>query len=180
MDRMIFNTYDKLAEYMFNKAGDGFDITSTLFAEDATELLRFLTKYDEVYIGEINVAQPEYGDYNKEYYVSLSGDMVLTIQPAWYGDEYIYAEPDIMLIHGEASSSIVKMLSLENCIEIYIHNGIYISDAEIEHGAKHRCDKDDVVDALFDNAELIKDSSGDPVGISIDIVKLFKDVFDMV
>lgn len=177
MDRMTFNTYDELAEYMFTKATDGYDITSTLFVEDAMGLLKILMQYEEIDIGEINISQPEYSGYNKEYYVSLSSDMTLNVQAAQIDNGYIFAEPDIMLIHGDASSSIIQTLNPEDCIEIYIHDGICTDNTRTENDEDHNYDENDIFDALFDNAKLIKDSTGEPIGIGIDIVKVFKKIF---
>lgn len=174
MDRMIFNTYNELAEYMFTKASDGYNITSTLFVGDAMELLRTLIQYEEIDIGEINISQPEYNGYNKEYYISLSNDMILNVQAAQVDNGYIFAEPDIMLIHGEASSSIIKTMNLDDCIEIYIRDNVSGNDIYDED---YNYNENDVLDTLFDNAELIKDSTGEPIGISIDIVKLFENIF---
>lgn len=174
MDRMIFNTYNELAEYMFTKASDGYNITSTLFVGDAIELLRTLIQYEEIDIGEINISQPEYNGYNKEYYISLSNDMILNVQAAQVDNGYIFAEPDIMLIHGEASSSIIKTMNLDDCIEIYIRDSVSGNDIYDED---YNYNENDVLDTLFDNAELIKDSTGEPIGISIDIVKLFENIF---
>lgn len=174
MDRMIFNTYNELAEYMFTKASDGYNITSTLFVGDAIELLRTLIQYEEIDIGEINISQPEYNGYNKEYYISLSNDMILNVQAAQVDNGYIFAEPDIMLIRGEASSSIIKTMNLDDCIEIYIRDSVSGNDIYDED---YNYNENDVLDTLFDNAELIKDSTGEPIGISIDIVKLFENIF---
>lgn len=177
MDRMTFNTYNELAEYMFTKADDGYNITSTLFVGDAMELLKMLMRYEEIDIGEINISQPEYNGYDKEYYISLSSDMTLNVQAAQVDGIYIYAEPDIMLIHGDASSSIIKTMNLDDCVEIYIRDGICSDNAYAENDEDYDYDKNDVFDTLFDNAELIKDSTGEPIGISIDIVKVFKNIF---
>ena len=174
MDRMIFNTYNELAEYILTKASDGYNITSTLFVGDAMELLRTLIQYEEIDIGEINISQPEYNGYNKEYYISLSNDMILNVQAAQVDNGYIFAEPDIMLIHGDASSSIIKTMNLDDCIEIYIRDSVSGDDI---YNEDYNYNENDVLDTLFDNAELIKDSTGEPIGISIDIVKLFENIF---
>lgn len=177
MDRMIFNTYNELAEYMCTKASDGYNITSTLFVGDAMELLRTLIQYEEIDIGEINISQPEYNGYNKEYYISLNNDMILNVQAAQVDNGYIFAEPDIMLIHGDASSSIIKTMNLDDCIEIYIRDSVSGDDIYFDNDEDYNYNENDVLDTLFDNAELIKDSTGEPIGISIDIVKLFENIF---
>lgn len=177
MDRMTFNTYNELAEYMFTKADDGYNITSTLFVGDAMELLKMLMRYEEIDIGEINISQPEYNGYDKEYYISLSSDMTLNVQAAQVDGIYIYAEPDIMLIHGYASSSIIKKMNRDDCVEIYIRDSVSGDDLYFDNDEDYNYNENDVLNTLFDNAELIKDSTGEPIGISIDIVKLFENIF---
>ena len=105
MEILFFNDYTEIGEYMYEKANDGCNITATLFLEDTIGLMRDLMSYEDIEIGGIDVAQMEYNGYSKEYYVTLSEDLVLDVEPAWNVKGYLSAEPDIMLIDGNASST---------------------------------------------------------------------------
>lgn len=154
MEILFFNDYKEIGEYMYNKAILGHNITATLFFDDAVGLMRYLLQYDSIDIGGIDIASMEYNGYSKEYYVTLSEDLTLDVEEAWHIDKYLMAEPDIMLIDGNASSTIIKDISKDNCREIYIGNS---------------CSEDDFLDAIFDNAKIITNEKDEAVGISFDI-----------
>lgn len=102
-----------LARNMIEKTED-FDIVyAVLFYNEAKKLLRELLAYDSVSVKTITLEDPWYDGYEKEYYVSLSGDSELRIEKAYHeanvyhdakyytiGDAYVYIDED-------ANSSIV-------------------------------------------------------------------------
>ncbi|MDO5398772.1 MAG: hypothetical protein Q4G33_12670 [bacterium] len=156
MEILFFNNYKEIGEYMYNKAIFGHNITAALFFDDAVGLIRYLLQYDNIDIGGIDIAAMEYNGYSKEYYVTLSEDLTLDVEEAWHIDKYLMAEPDIMLIDGDASSAIIKDISKDNCREIYIGNG---------------CSKDDLLDVIFDNAKIVTNEKDEAVGISFEITE---------
>lgn len=171
MKKKVFKDYKDLSEYMYTKASDGINITATLFFEDAISLIKELLLNDDIDIGGINIAQEEYTGYSKEYYITLSDDLILDVTPAHNEKLYLNAEPDMMLIHGDASSSIIKDIDDDICREIYI--GSEIDDYEMPES-----EFDEMLDLLFDNAKVIKNKDDEPIGITIDIGSILKSIFN--
>lgn len=120
MSKKFFSNYKALSDYMHSKVLDGTSIVATLFLNDTISLMKELLTYDDVEIGSIDVAQEEYSGYLKEYYIILTRDMILDITPAHNGNIYLEVDPDMMLIHGDASSSIIKTMRNDKWSEIYI------------------------------------------------------------
>lgn len=190
MEILYFNDYAEIGEYMYEKANIGFNITATLFLEDTIGLMRDLMSYENIEIGGIDVAQMEYNGYSKEYYVTLSEDLVLDIEPAWNTRRncYLYAEPDIMLIDGEANSAIIKDVPKDKCTEIYI--GAQTKDNSDECTFGETCnvkdnmaktvreDKNDLFDVIFENATIIKDDEDEPIGISFKVQDILNYLFE--
>lgn len=170
MKKKVFKDYKDLSEYMYTKANDGINITATLFFEDATSLIKALLLNNDIIIGGINIAQEEYTGYSKEYYITLSDDLILDVTPAHNGKLYLNTEPDMMLIHGDASSSIIKDIDDDICREVYIGSEIDDEMPESEF--------DEMLDLIFDNAKVIKNKGDEPIGIAIDIGSILKSIFN--
>lgn len=171
MKKKVFKDYKDLSEYMYMKANDGINITATLFFEDATSLIKVLLLNDDIIIGGINIAQEEYTGYSKEYYITLSDDLTLDVTPAHNGKLYLNAEPDIMLIHGDASSSIIRNIDDDIYREIYI-------GSEIDDDEMLESESDEMLDLIFDNAKVVKNKKGEPTGIAIDIGSILNSIFN--
>lgn len=120
MRRNFFENYEELSEYMVDKAQDGFYTVAVLFYKDALNLLRELMCYDAVEVEALDIHSKEYDGYNKEYYVSLADDMVVSVEPAYVNGRYLDTEADLTLIDGDANSAIIKNLPDNKCHEIYI------------------------------------------------------------
>ena len=161
MEILNFEEYTTIADYMYDEADNGQNVTATLFFDDAVNLMKELIAYECVVVGAIDIAKSEYNGYTKEYYVTLSEDMVMDISPAWNGRIYLNAEPDIMLIDGNASSAIIRNVPLENCKEIYINDtscecDCICSDCECQkdfedvHNFKVTFSLKDILDSLFE------------------------------
>lgn len=170
MEILFFNDYTEIGEYMYEKANDGCNITATLFLEDTIGLMRDLMSYEDIEIGGIDVAQMEYNSYSKEYYVTLSEDLVLDVEPAWNVKGYLSAEPDIMLIDGNASSTIIKDIPHSKCREIYI------GETQLE---ECNCEDDsELLDIVFDNAKIVTDDNNNPIGIAFNVNDILKYLFE--
>lgn len=128
MRRNFFEDYEELGSYMIDKAQDGFYTVAVLFYYDALSLLRELMRYNDVEVEALDIKPGEYDGYDKEYYVSLADDMVVSVEPAYVSDRYLNAEADLTLIDGKASSAIIKDLNENKYYEIYIG----VSDNEME------------------------------------------------
>lgn len=182
MKRLVLGDISELAEYMVGKIAEEFNVTATLFYDDAVALTRELMSYDDIEVGCLEIMTPEYNGYNKEYYVTLSEDNVLAVEPAWKDGRYLNAEPDLMLIDGDASHQIVADTPIGNCRELYI--GIDEDDETDCCGECccdcSSCDKksdDDALDELLENTKLIYDDNKNVVGFSMNAEQLFKYLF---
>lgn len=120
MRRYYFKNYEELSDYMIDKAQDGFYTVAVLFYDDALELLRELMFHNDIEFEALDIKPEQYDGYNKEYYISLTDDMVVSVEPAYVGNRYLVAEADLTLIDGNANSAIIKNLPSTKCCEIYI------------------------------------------------------------
>lgn len=140
MRRTLFDDYEELSDYMIDKAQDGFYTVAVLFYDDALGLLRELMRYDDVKTEVLDIEPKEYDGYDKEYYVSLADDMVVSVEPAYSDGRYLSAEADITLIHGDASSAIIKNIPDDKCLEIYIGISDYMDCYDLEQGCDDKLD----------------------------------------
>ena len=123
-----FDSHRDLADYMYEKAYDDENyVVSVLFYEDAIKLMRELVKKDDVKVVAVDVAPVEYNGYDKEYYVSLTDDMYLAVEPAYSetNERYLATDADILLIHGDANSRILGTIDFRRCKEIGIKPSEY-------------------------------------------------------
>lgn len=182
MKRLFCKDIPALAEYMVNEASDGVNVTATLFFSDAVALMRELMTYEDIDVDYVKVMTEEYSGYNREYYVTLSEDSVLSVEPAWEDGRYLNTESDLILIDGCASHKIVEDIPYGNCRELYIG----IEEDEDEDCCGDCCNdcsscnkdmEDDELDYLFDDIELIYDSHDNVVGFSARPETVFKFLF---
>ncbi|MDY4494987.1 MAG: hypothetical protein SPE24_08965 [Erysipelotrichaceae bacterium] len=175
MRRNFFDNHEELCEYMIDKAQDGMYSVAVLFYDDAIKLIREMMMYDDIEIEALEIKPYEYDGYDKEYYVSLADDMVASVEPAFVGDRYLDAEADLTLIDGNANSAILKHLQENKCHEIYIGENEDTYDDCCEECDD--CHEDELLDKIFENAELIKDSNGKTIGINVDAQSVFNYLF---
>ena len=181
MKRLVLSDISELAEYMIGKVAEEFNVTATLFYDDAVALTRELMSYEDIDVGCLEIMTPEYNGYKKEYYVTLSEDNVLAVEPAWKDGKYLNAEPDLMIIDGDSSHKIVEDIPVGNCRELYI--GIEEDDTDCCDeccGDCTNCDNDssdNALDELLENTKLIYDDNKNVVGFSMSAEQLFKYLF---
>lgn len=167
MEKIIFENHEELAECMISVANHGDTAYAICFMDDASELLKELMRYDDVTIGGINISQEEYNGYSKEYYVSIDGNMIVDVEPAWhkaneYHDAgYLWFDADKVFIVGEANSAIIKNVDKDKCYEI---------------GFETPKD-DDFIEKLFENAMIVTDENDNPIGLKLDLMALLNDLF---
>ena len=115
MDRLYIDDFMVLADIMHKKAMQRKTTYAILFFDEAIELMRKLTTYNDIDVHSIELTTGDFNGYFKEYIVALSSDMMLDIEPAWHGaNEYLpegylwIGSADTIYIDGDASSSILK------------------------------------------------------------------------
>lgn len=183
MKQLRLKNISDLAEYMLEQASNGFNVDAVLFYDEAAALMREILLYD-VDTGYIEIAKSMYAGYTKEYYVTLSDDLVLSIEPAMSDGKYKTSEPDLMIIDGNASHHIVDDVPVEICRELTLCEDSSRDSCNDCCGDCSTCDEDsdedefeDKIDDLFDNVDLIYDGKQNVIGFSVDANRLFKFLF---
>lgn len=86
-------------------------LTAVVFFDEAEKLLRFFMHKNRFRASYIELMQPDYG-YDKEYYVTLWDDGMLTIEPAYDSKGKYYTRVccvDALFFDGDAKSKIALM-----------------------------------------------------------------------
>ena len=121
-----FATHADLAEAMCRLAESGKVVYAALFYEDARALLKELAYFDEVTFGNIDIEDPQWGGYKREYYVYVDDEYNVGVEPAWREKEgtdkgiYLGASGCIVLIHSDANSKIIEAMKDSDCAEFDI------------------------------------------------------------
>lgn len=129
MKELVFSNVSELSKYMMRRTNDSHRVVAVLFFDASADLVRKLLAHDSVTIGLMELSDVCYGDYEKEYYVSLSDDHVLSVEKAYNG-KYLCAEAELLLIDGDANSKIISSNSDSECIEINFRNESCCNDYE--------------------------------------------------
>jgi hypothetical protein len=192
MERKFFDSCEDLCEYMIDQAQNGTYSVAVLFYDDAMWLIREFAKYDDIDIEALNIEPYDYNFYGKEYYVSLANDMVLSVEPAYVDGRYLSTEADIMLVDGDACSTILKYLPERKCREIYIgedeysydnydsnDDDLYTVNLDSVKAKIFNEDDDDYkkLSHLFENAEVIRDKNGKLTDLKFDCKLLLDYIF---
>lgn len=110
---MLEKTYyglEKLASDMVAEAHDGFNSVAVLFYEDAKELIHELFYEDvDIEVDNIELLSPVMSGYTKEYYVTLTADLELSVEQAYGYSKYLGFETECLFIDENACSSILAI-----------------------------------------------------------------------
>lgn len=125
MDRLFFDDIAELGNFMYESADEqSLTVSSVMFYDKAVELIRWLTTYDDITVGSINIENEDYNGYNKEFYVTLDSDLILDVTPAYkFKTEktsagYTDIDADLILYDGDANSRIAIQSECLNKFEI--------------------------------------------------------------
>ena len=116
MDTISFLSHEDLAEYMGEKALEGKTVTAVLFYEDAKVLLKELACFEDTTIENVEIHEPVYKGYNKEFYVTINDNLCIWVEEAYHEVEetgfkgyYRFGGEDVIaLIDSEANSLVIK------------------------------------------------------------------------
>lgn len=158
MDRISFLSYESLAQYMIEKALEGKTVTAALLYEDAIVLLKELACYEDTSLKNIEVSEPVFNGYDKEFYVTLDADFDVWVEEAFYEtkDEnhkgyYRFGGDDVIaLIGSDVNSQIIKASE----------GSSYVAEIEINNNDSEDNDVDDndetynlidgIIESIFD------------------------------
>ena len=151
MKKKTFKDIGALAENMYELAVEEHKyVVAALFYDDAAELLKELLCIEDIEAGDIDLERWDMNHYGDEYYVSLTDDLQVAVEPALNEDgRYLGTECDILYVDRDADSGIIQDLEGTDCYMVNI--GLYKDDD---------CDSEDDVededesafgDAMFDD-----------------------------
>lgn len=76
------------------------------FYEDMAEILKELLAYEDFMVGNIELYDFEFTNYDKEYIMTMNNDLKIWIQPMFDGERYIKYEADKVFIADDCHSSV--------------------------------------------------------------------------
>lgn len=123
MKKITITNYKELAQKMIDLSEVGETAYAVCFYDDAICIMKELMKNDNIDIASVVISPFEYNGYEKEYYISLDGNSVLDIEPAWHDDNeyhkagYLWFDADVVYIDSNANSAILKCIDDSHCVE---------------------------------------------------------------
>ena len=188
MRRLFFEDVHELSNKMIHDVLRGSECVSAVcHYELATALLSELIQSD-IPIGQIDISDYEWSGYDREYMVTIMDGNVYCNQA--YGrkvdgyskDEYIESSSDIVYVHQDCNSKILKHINCDEIYEFSIYDVDDFDDFECDcFKCKHdeclcdRCsdvddDNDDEDDGTIsycsDSSTVSKDKNGKPTGFT--------------
>lgn len=122
MDILEFDELYQFAEFFYDIADNGETVTAVLFYEDAKDLMLMLSDMDDVVLESIHIECEDYDGYGKEFYVTLTPEFELYIEPVYDGDEIKECYSDAIFYIGEANSKIAIENECDNKYEIELND----------------------------------------------------------
>ena len=132
MEIVKFKDLAELGDYIYSLATDESEtVTAVMFREDTLKLFEILLEHKNIDIGDIEIWNET--DYYEEYYISLTDDLQLNIEPIHKHGEIHSAEADVVLFDGDVSSKIIA----ENPDSINLE--LEICDDDMEDDSDDSC-----------------------------------------
>ena len=128
--QLSFETHEDLAECMFELVEETKDIVyAVVFYDDAKQLLKELGYIQETVFSNINLEDPEWTEYNKEYYVTIDKDYEISVEPAWHEKsewrDACYLTRSAMVVAKSVCFS-MKTMKIQNVILRIFSNTLWI------------------------------------------------------
>ena len=120
MNIIKYDNHACLAQDMINLANKGFYSTVVLFYEDAVSLTTALISLNNnITFKYLEIADESINGYSKEYYLSLSDDLGLYIEPTFVNGRYLSSNSDYLFLSGDVNSRLINN-NTKNIFEIDI------------------------------------------------------------
>lgn len=164
MKKIVFNSCEAMAVNMIENACDGKITYTILFYDEAIEVMRHIISLSpDISFGGINITPVEYNGYDKEYFVVLSDDLTLDIEPAWHEKNqyhnagYLGFDSDLIYIDSNANHDVLKDIELYKCYDAFIDEDNPHTEHEecCERCKREKCQENesessiDLIDAIF-------------------------------
>lgn len=158
MERMNFDTYEELTEYMTSVSSEGYSIVAVMSFSGVTELLRELLMIDDIDIGFIEMVDTTSLGYEEEYYVGLDDEMTLSVANTKNQDgEYRDIPADIALFDGDVNSKTINHVRCSITYEIEVTDGVGVYD---DYDGENECEDCSCDCCNCRNAQLVKETLG--------------------
>lgn len=158
MKKIKLDNIEELAEIMHEDAHDDNCVTAILFYDEAIELMRELLCYDCVIPEAFEIMPKDWDGYDKEYFVQLSDDMMLAVEPACHDGIYYACGADYFYVDSNADSKVLDRID-SACFLIEFGKGDYDCKCHDECKTNEDTD-DDKLDKLISNAKVTRDDDG--------------------
>lgn len=174
MKRIIFEDVHELSAEMLRDALNFSDCVSAVcHYEIATALLSELIQ-SEVPIGQIDISDYEWSGYTKEYVVSLMDGHVycnpayVTEKRGYSHDTYLETYADIMYVHQDCNSKILKYIDCDKIFEFAVEELDGIDEDKMCCSGCADCeDTDDEITTHHSNSVTVsRDKFGTPTGFT--------------
>lgn len=188
MRRLFFEDVHELSNKMIHDVLRGSECVSAVcHYELATALLSELIQSD-IPIGQIDISDYEWSGYDREYMVTIMDGNVYCNQA--YGrkvdgyskDEYIESSSDIVYVHQDCNSKILKYIDCDEIYEFSIYDVDDFDDFECDcfKCGHENCscdgfctdedddndDEDETISYRSDSSTVSKDKNGKPTGFT--------------
>lgn len=129
MEERYFDSYIDFGDYLYELAKEkGKDVAAVANYEEAVEIIKWLISHDDVQISDIEVHSSTWAGYDKEFYISITPDLVVYVEPVYIksspdSDEYdrlLQSDTDVIFFSGDANYKIVKHCNYEEAYEFII------------------------------------------------------------
>lgn len=116
MRTVLKTNYEDFADIMVGFARDGNHLCCATYVQNTFDLLRALMNHEEVTPMTIEIHSEELDGYDKEYYIELTKDMELFVEPAYreknehHEAGYICSWADMIFVDMDADDEIYEYL----------------------------------------------------------------------
>jgi hypothetical protein len=128
-ERTYYEMID-LVEDMFTEVYNGKHVATVVFYDKAKELLEMITSLEEVELVDIRLTPYEFDLYDKEYYVSITPENEIFVEPAYSNGRYLADGMDVLFIDNDANSRIIQICDYEKAIAFEFDDGDCEPDEE--------------------------------------------------
>ena len=121
MIKIPFCGIDDVADFIYYLASEQNKmIYVVLFYDEAKKLLQELLRIEGTEIDSIELLEPTYDGYDKEYYIAFDNDLEISVEKAYHNNIYYRFGDDntVVLVQNNVNPKVVKAASYSNLFQI--------------------------------------------------------------
>lgn len=121
MIKIPFCGIDDVADFIYYLASEqNKTIYAVLFYDEAKKLVQELLRIEGTEIDSIELFEPTYDGYNKEYYIVFDKDLEISVEKAYHNDVYhrFGDNNTVVLVQENVNPKVVKVASYSNLFQI--------------------------------------------------------------